>query len=91
MVIIAQYQPPSPVKIVMPIDSPSSVLSRIRQLIATPSISSVSPQFDQSNRAVIDMLAGWLEEAGFAVQIIPLPQQPDKANLIATLDRKSVV
>lgn len=87
MVIIAQYQPPSPVKIVMPIDSPTSVLSRIRQLIATPSISSVSPQFDQSNRAVIDVLAGWLEEAGFAVQIVPLPQQPDKANLIATLGR----
>lgn len=69
----------------MPIDSPAGLLSRIRQLIATPSVSSVSPQFDQSNRAVIDLLAGWLEEAGFAVQIDPLPQQPDKANLIATL------
>ncbi|MDS4030724.1 MAG: acetylornithine deacetylase [Candidatus Contendobacter sp.] len=61
------------------------LLDRIRQLIATPSVSSVSPSFDQSNRPVIDLLAGWLEGAGFAVRIEPLPGQPDKANLIATL------
>lgn len=61
------------------------LLDRIRQLIATPSVSSVSPSFDQSNRPVIDLLAGWLEDAGFAVRIEPLPGQPDKANLIATL------
>lgn len=63
------------------------VLDRIRQLIATPSVSSVSPPFDQSNRPVVDLLAGWLEEAGFAVRIEPLPGRPDKANLIATLGR----
>lgn len=61
------------------------LLDHIRQLIATPSISSVSSQLDQSNRPVIDLLAGWLEQAGFAVRIEPLPQRPDKANLIATL------
>ena len=61
------------------------LLDHIRQLIATPSVSSVSPLLDQSNRLVIDLLAGWLEQAGFAVQIEPLPQRPDKANLIATL------
>ncbi|MFZ1862383.1 MAG: M20/M25/M40 family metallo-hydrolase, partial [Candidatus Competibacter sp.] len=61
------------------------LLERIRQLIATPSVSSVSPQFDQSNRAVIDLLAGWLEDAGFRVRIEPLAERPDKANLIATL------
>ena len=60
-------------------------LDRIRQLIATPSVSSVSPPFDQSNRPVINLLAGWLEDAGFAVRIEPLPERPDKANLIATL------
>ena len=63
------------------------VLDRIRQLIATPSVSSVSPQFDQSNRPVVDLLAGWLEDAGFAVRIEPLPGQADKANLIAVLGR----
>lgn len=65
----------------------SLLLERIRQLIATPSVSSVSPQFDQSNRPVIDLLATWLEEAGFAVRIEPLPGWPGKANLIATLGR----
>ncbi len=66
--------------------TPSSLLlERIRQLIATPSVSSVSPQFDQSNRPVIDLLANWLEDAGFAVRIEPLPDYPGKANLIATL------
>ncbi len=61
------------------------LLDRIRQLIAIPSVSSVSPQFDQSNRPVIDLLAVWLEDAGFAVRIEPLPERLDKANLIATL------
>ena len=67
--------------------SPTRLLERIRRLIATPSVSSVSPQFDQSNRPVIDLLADWLESAGFTVQIEPLPQRPDKVNLIATLGR----
>ncbi|MDS4022276.1 MAG: acetylornithine deacetylase [Candidatus Competibacter sp.] len=66
--------------------TPSSrLLDRIRQLIATPSVSSVSPQFDRSNRPVVDLLADWLEQAGFAARIEPLPDRPDKANLIATL------
>ena len=65
------------------------LLDHIRQLIATPSVSSVSPRFDQSNRPVIDLLAGWLEDAGFAVRIEPLPDRPDKANLIATLGNGS--
>jgi acetylornithine deacetylase len=70
------------VKIIMP-TCPSELVTRIRQLIATPSISSVSPQFDQSNRAVINLLAGWLEACRFKVRIEPLPEQPNKANLIA--------
>jgi acetylornithine deacetylase len=53
-------------------------------LIAVPSVSSVSPQFDQGNRALIDRLAGWLEAFGFAVEVLPL-ERPNKANLIATL------
>lgn len=63
----------------------SYILERIRQLIATPSISSVSPAFDQSNRAMIDLLADWLSDAGFIVQIESLPDRPAKFNLIATL------
>lgn len=56
---------------------------QLRQLIATPSISSVSPEFDMGNRDVINLLAGWLEDAGFSVEIQEIPGHPNKANLIA--------
>ncbi len=62
-----------------------TVMESLHALIGTPSISSVSPEFDQSNRAVIDLLANWLSDLGFSIEIMPLPNQPDKANLIATL------
>ena len=68
----------------MPSHSPK-LLDMIRTLIATPSISSVSPELDQSNRAVIDLLASWLEDLGFAVEIQSIPGHPDKFNLIAVL------
>ncbi len=61
----------------------------LARLIATPSISSVSPQFDQGNRGVIDALAEWLTAAGFVVEILPLARRPDKANLIARLGEES--
>lgn len=64
-----------------------SLLTMLSELIATPSMSSVSPAFDVSNRGVIDLLAGWLEHEGFEVEILPLENQPEKANLIATLGR----
>ena len=53
--------------------------------VSTPSISSVDPALDQGNRAVIDLLAAWLEDSGCAVEIMPLAGEPAKANLIATL------
>jgi acetylornithine deacetylase len=65
--------------------SPPDLMTMLRELIATPSMSSVNPSFDTSNRAVIDLLAGWFESLGFTVEIIPLPTQPHKANLLATL------
>lgn len=57
----------------------------LRELIAAPSVSSVSPEFDTGNRPVIDLLAGWLEDLGFAVRVDALPHHPAKANLVATL------
>jgi hypothetical protein len=41
----------------------------IRQLIATPSVSSVSPKFDQSNLHVISLLANWCDTLGFNTEI----------------------
>ncbi|HXH02272.1 MAG TPA: acetylornithine deacetylase [Candidatus Competibacteraceae bacterium] len=64
---------------------PPALLTMIRELIAIPSVSSVNPRFDQGNRVLIERLAQWLDDLGFAVEIQPLPGQPYKANLIATL------
>jgi len=60
-------------------------MDMIRALIGAPSVSCVDPAIDQGNLAVIDLLAGWLEAAGFAVEVMPLPGKTAKANLIATL------
>lgn len=65
--------------------STPTLMEMLRGLIATPSISSVNPNFDQSNRPLIELLANWLDTIGFQVEILPLPGQPDKANLIASL------
>ena len=61
------------------------LLEMIDGLVRTPSISSVDPAIDQGNRAIIDLLASWLDNSGFQVEIMPLPDNPEKANLIATL------
>jgi acetylornithine deacetylase len=63
------------------------LMEMTRSLIGAPSVSSVTAGFDQSNRAVIDLLAGWLEGMGFTVEVLPLSRQPGKSNLIATLGR----
>ncbi len=62
-----------------------AVRELIARLVATPSVSSVEPEFDQGNRAIIDLLAGWCSDLGFAVEVMVVPDRPDKANLIARL------
>lgn len=59
------------------------VLSRIRALIAAPSVSCIDPRYDQGNLAVIHLLAEWAESLGFAAQVHEVA--PGKANLLATL------
>jgi len=61
------------------------LMDMIAALVGTPSVSNVDPQQDMGNRAVIDLLANWLEDTAFQVELMPLPGAPDKANLIATL------
>lgn len=55
------------------------------KLIAIPSISSIDPSLDQSNRPITDLLANWLEDLGFSVELMPVKQQSGKVNLIACL------
>lgn len=58
----------------------------VRALVAEPSVSSPDPRHDQSNRRVIDLLAGWAEDLGFEIEILPLPEDEAKVNLVATLN-----
>jgi len=60
------------------------VISRLQQLVATPSVSSTDASWDQGNRHVIDLLAQWLTDLDFAVEIQDVTSDGRKANLIAT-------
>ena len=62
-----------------------SLMQMIEGLVSIPSISSVDPATDQGNLAVIELLAGWLGDLGFSIEIMQLPGSPARANLIATL------
>ncbi len=53
----------------------------IAQLIATPSVSCAQAELDMSNRAVIDLLAGWCESLGFEIEVQAIDAR--KSNLIA--------
>ncbi|WP_426415737.1 acetylornithine deacetylase [Aestuariirhabdus sp. LZHN29] len=69
----------------MPAPNLPLLLPLLSKLIELPSISCTNPRIDQGNRGVIDQLAQWFEALGFSIEIQPLPKQPSKANLIATL------
>lgn len=62
-----------------------SLISMMSQLIASPSISCSQAHWDQSNKGVIQLLESWLSSQGFQCEVMPLPHQPNKFNLIATL------
>ena len=60
------------------------LLADIRELVARPSVSSASPDWDQSNLAVINYLAERFAAQGFRVDVQAI-DTPGKANLVATL------
>lgn len=64
----------------MPLPKPLEMLGT---LVAEPSVSCTDPNRDQGNLAVLDHLAGWLEDLRFEVELLPLPERPGKGNLIA--------
>lgn len=59
-----------------------SLKDQFAALIAAPSVSCTQAHWDQSNRAVIDLLAGWLGDLGFACDIQQVA--PGKFNLLAS-------
>jgi len=62
-----------------------SLRTMLEALVSAPSVSCVDPALDQSNRAVIDLLADWLDAAGFRTRPMEIPGRPGKLNLVATL------
>ncbi|NDL64880.1 acetylornithine deacetylase [Acerihabitans arboris] len=56
-----------------------------RALIATPSISATDSALDQSNQALINLLAGWFTTLGFQVEIQPVPDTRNKFNMLARI------
>lgn len=58
-----------------------SFKQQFKQLLQTASVSCTQPSIDQSNKAVIDLLASWLNELGFACEIQQIAT--DKYNLLA--------
>lgn len=59
--------------------------TQLSDLVAIPSVSSSLAKLDQGNLAVIHYLAERLEALNFHCEILPVPDQPGKANLLATL------
>ncbi|WNC72100.1 acetylornithine deacetylase [Thalassotalea psychrophila] len=57
----------------------------LTQLIACPSISATSTTWDQSNQAVIELLASWFADLGFNINIQQVPDSRGKYNLLAKL------
>lgn len=67
---------------------PPDLMTMIRELIATPSVSCVDQRLDQSNRGVVEKLAEWAEGLGFQCELMTVPTpnpKLEKLNLIATL------
>jgi acetylornithine deacetylase len=54
------------------------------KLLRLPSVSSANAAIDMGNRNVVELLANVFSELGFVCELMPLPNQPHKANLIAT-------
>ena len=59
------------------------LIPTLADLVALPSISSVDPSLDRSNRPVAEYLAPRLEDMGFHCELQPVTG--DKVNLVATL------
>ena len=61
-----------------------TIQQSLEALIASPSVSSVNPQWDQGNRGVIELLEQWFSDLGFRCEILPIDGYPGKYNLVAS-------
>lgn len=61
------------------------VSSLLRELVAIPSVSSVSQAFDQSNKGVIDAIATFFERIDCDLKVLCVNEQKQKYDLIAKI------
>lgn len=61
-----------------------TIQQSLESLIASPSVSSVNPQWDQGNRGVIELLDQWFSDLGFRCEVLPIEGYPGKYNLVAS-------
>ena len=57
----------------------SGFLSLFNHLLNLPTVSSANPALDQSNLAVINLLAEVFEQLGFSCELIPVSDSPPKS------------
>ena len=60
-----------------------NTLDMLKALVAEPSVSCIDPALDQSNLPVINHLASWLDDLGFDIELLPVPDKPGKSNIVA--------
>jgi len=68
--------------------SPSSLPhfdEQLKSLIASASVSSANTNLDMSNKGIISLLANWLDDLGFHIDIQDVDPARGKQNLIATI------
>lgn len=68
-------------------EGPSQLCWRelLTELVAQRTVSSDDPDHDCGNRPAVEALAAHLEDVGFECTTSPLPDRPDKLNLVARL------
>jgi acetylornithine deacetylase len=66
-------------------DQIATLKRQLGELIAMPSVSSLDPALDTSNKEVVDLLSEWFERAGFSVERQLVDQNQGKWNLLASI------
>ncbi len=61
------------------------LIEQMDQLVATPSVSCTHPEWNQSNRGVIDLLCNWFQDYQFDTAQQAIPGQPGKFNMVAKI------
>lgn len=63
------------------------IIEQLRQLVRINTSSSPDPDIDKSNKELVYLLAQWLEDMKFEINIIPDEKDVNKLNLVATIGK----